>query len=304
MGRWVEAVRLGNSRGRPTSALAVAPGPAFSRYSAIMIRRLLGGLLLCLVIFGIVAKVRAVLPGAFPWPKPTPVDSRQHELTLSPSANDHRRRAPIDVPGAPPIPLDSLVRASARVRLGAEVQRHYLDSLFAGPDSFVRRWSIDAEPIALAIVPGGPQGYLPAMASEVRQALDSWSPAGVGLRFLEQRDTVGAAMVVRWTDSLEADRAGATDVTWDKAGRIRHVAIFLATRSPSTGRPFAPEVRRAIILHELGHALGLPHSTVRQDVMFPIATATDLTDRDRFSLRLLYELPTGWIGTTTQGVHR
>jgi hypothetical protein len=32
--------------------------------------------------------------------------------------------------------------------------------------------------------------------------------------------------------------------------------------------------------------------------MHPIATAPELTDRDRFSLRLLYELPTGWIGTT------
>jgi hypothetical protein len=31
--------------------------------------------------------------------------------------------------------------------------------------------------------------------------------------------------------------------------------------------------------------------------MFPVASAATLTDRDRFSLRLLYELPMGWIGT-------
>jgi hypothetical protein len=156
--------------------------------------------------------------------------------------------------------------------------------------------------ISIAIVPGGSEGFLPEMVSEVRSAFDVWSPAAAGLRFLEQADTAGAAMVVRWTDTLEADRAGATDVTWDKGGRIHRVTVFLATRSPSTGRPFAPDTRRAIVLHELGHALGLPHSSHPEDVMYPVATATALTDRDRFSLRLLYELPTGWIGTTARAV--
>ncbi len=35
--------------------------------------------------------------------------------------------------------------------------------------------------------------------------------------------------------------------------------------------------------------------------MYPIATALALSDRDRFSLRLLYELPTGYIGATRHG---
>jgi hypothetical protein len=269
-----------------------------------MLRRFLTVLLLLLVLLAVSGRVRRLLPrGAFRHRRATP-DSSVHELTLSPVQNDRRHRDPIDAPGGSVQPPDSLSRASARIRLGAEVERHYLDSLFTGPDSVVRRWPVAGEPIWLAIVPGGPAGFSPEMVSEVRQALDTWSPAAVGIRFLEQPDTEGAAMVVRWTDSLEADRAGATDVTWDKAGRIRHVAVFLATRSPSSGRPFAPEARRAIVLHELGHALGLPHSSIRRDVMFPIATATDLSDRDRFSLRLLYELPTGWIGTRSPGASR
>jgi hypothetical protein len=89
-------------------------------------------------------------------------------------------------------------------------------------------------------------------------------------------------------------------VTWDKAGRIRRVTVYLATRSPATGRPFSPESRRAIVLHELGHALGLPHSTASGDAMYPVASTNVPSDRDRFSLRLLYELPSGWIGTANR----
>jgi hypothetical protein len=265
-----------------------------------MIRRLLAGLLLLLLSFAVVAKVRDVLRPRAIEPSASVVDSVPRELTLNPAGGEHSRGPPIDWVAAPvPLP-DSSARAGARIRLGAEVERHYLDSLFRGPDSVVRHWPVGVEPIGVAIVPGGPPGFLPEMVSEVRQALDAWSPASAGLRFLEQDDTIGAAMVVRWTDTLEADRAGASDVTWDKAGRIRRVAVTLTTRSPSTGMPFAPESRRAIALHELGHALGLPHSGHLLDVMYPVATATTLTDRDRFSLRLLYELPTGWIGTRNQ----
>jgi hypothetical protein len=267
-----------------------------------MMRRLLAGLLLLLIALAVVAKVREVMQPGTGAARIGAVDSGPRDLTLAPAHGDHSRRPPIDWPAGPVSLPDSVARAGARIRLGAEAERHYLDSLFGGPDSVVRHWPVGSEAINVSIVPGGPAGFLPEMVSEVRQALDAWSPAAVGLRFLEQDDTTAAALVVRWSDTLEADRAGTTDVTWDKAGRIRRVAVYLTTRSPATGRAFAPETRRAIALHELGHALGLPHSGHLPDVMYPIATAIALTDRDRFSLRLLYELPTGWIGTRNREV--
>lgn len=265
-----------------------------------MLRRILAGLLMILVVLGVAAKLRVAwrIPEA---PPSVPARVAAPELTLTPGKTDRPHRLASEPLGAASVLPDSLTRAGARVRLGAEVQRHFLDSLFVGADSTVRRWPVGTEAIGLVIVPGGPPGFVEEMVSEVRQALDAWSPAAVGLRFLEQADTVDVRMIVRWSDTLESDRAGATDVTWDKSGRVHRVTVYLAVRSPSTGRPFAPEARRAIVLHELGHALGLPHSSHPEDVMYPIATATGLTDRDRFSLRLLYELPTGWIGTTGRG---
>jgi hypothetical protein len=265
-----------------------------------MLRRFLAGLLILLVSAAALDKLRAARRDGPIGSSSASAARAPRELTLSPGGSDRSHRLAADpLPGAVVLP-DSLTRAGARVRLGAEVARHYLDSLFVGSDSTVRRWPVGPDAIGLVIVPGGPAGFVPEMVSEVRQALDAWSPAAVGLRFLEQADTVGVQMTVRWSDTLEADRAGATDVTWDKSGRIHRVTVYLAVRSPSTGLPFTPEARRAIALHELGHALGLPHSSDMDDAMYPIATETTLSDRDRFSLRLLYELPTGWIGTMTR----
>lgn len=220
------------------------------------------------------------------------------DLTLSHAA-DGSRRPPLELPGL--LPLDSLTRAGVRTRLAAEADRHCLDSLFGETDSIVRHWPIGERVIKVAIVPGGSASFDPAMVAEVRWALDAWNPAAAGLRWFEVEDSTQADFVIRWVDALEADRAGVTDVTWDRGGRIRHAELQLVTRSPGTGRPLPPDSRKAVALHEVGHALGLPHSARPGDVMYPIATALALSDRDRFSLRLLYELPTGYIGATRHG---
>ncbi len=268
-----------------------------------MVPRLLSILLLVLLTLAVTAKVRDALSPPPATPPPSALEAAR-ELTLA-APGDRRSRLPLELPEAGP-QLDSLGRVGVRLRLRAEVERHYLDSLFGETDSILRHWPVGAttRAISFSIVPGTGSDFIPAMVSEVRAALSDWSPATAGLRFLEHEDTATAALLIRWTDTLESDRAGATDVTWDKAGRIRRVTVFLATHAPATGRPFAPESRRAIALHELGHALGLPHSADPGDVMYPVATATALSDRDRFSLRLLYELPTGWIGAATRDERR
>jgi hypothetical protein len=267
-----------------------------------MLPRLLSILLVLLLSLALTAKVRSVVRASrASAPVGVPAEAPR-ELTLAPASGERRSRLPLQLPAEAVPGLDSLTRVSVRLRLRAEVDRHYLDSLFGETDSILRHWPTGAttRAITVAIVPGTGPGFIPAMVSEVRGALTDWNPATAGLRFLEQEDTASAALLIRWTDTLEADRAGATDVTWDKAGRIRRVTVFLALRAPATGRSFLPEARRAIVLHELGHALGLPHSSNQGDVMYPVATATALSQRDRFSLRLLYELPTGWIGAASR----
>ena len=260
-----------------------------------MIRRLLAGILVVLVGLALFARLFSLRPGVS-----APGGSRlpdRPDLTLAPSRGERQTRAGMELPGDLAVPLDSLTRLTVRLRLTGEPDRHYLDSLISSADSIVRRWTSGQRSVQYAIVPGGAPGFLPEMTHEARWAIDTWSPASVGLNLIEVPDTTQAALVVRWADTLSGDRAGFTDITWDRAGRIRHAEVYLGTKSPNTGRPLVAEARRAVALHEIGHALGLPHSSDRDDVMYPIATSTQPSDRDKFSLRLLYQLPTGWIGS-------
>jgi predicted Zn-dependent protease len=45
--------------------------------------------------------------------------------------------------------------------------------------------------------------------------------------------------------------------------------------------------------HEMGHALGVPHSGSERDVMYPSNTATSLSAQDYRSMEALYDFEDG-----------
>jgi YD repeat-containing protein len=105
-------------------------------------------------------------------------------------------------------------------------------------------------------------------------------------------DTSRADIVVRWIDRFEFDRAGQTDLTWDQLGRVRRATLSLALRTNS-GVGLGENALLAVALHEVGHAIGLPHSADTTDVMFPSTRTTRLSTRDLRTATMLYQLPTG-----------
>jgi hypothetical protein len=188
---------------------------------------------------------------------------------------------------------DRLVRLATRERLSREASGTYLDSLIVSTDSVVRRWPDRwGKPIKLHIVESGVPGYLPRMAEHARDAFHRWENTGVGLTFQVVPDSANADVVIRWIDHFDFDRAGQTDLTWDQAGRVRRASISLALRT-HTGTPLPDAALLSVAVHEAGHALGLPHSSDTNDVMFPATRTGTLTDRDRRTIEVLYRLPPG-----------
>jgi predicted Zn-dependent protease len=161
-------------------------------------------------------------------------------------------------------------------------------------DSAFHRWPDEhgARPLRVGVVRADVPGFREEFVRNVAWAVARWNTVGLPVWLDDTPDTAGADIVVTWVGSLGGDRTGRTDLTWRRRGPIIHARIALATHTPD-GRAVLPPQMVALALHEIGHALGLGHSPVASDALYPRTSATDLSERDRRTARLLYSLPPG-----------
>lgn len=187
------------------------------------------------------------------------------------------------------------LRTRVRERIEVEAAGTYLAETVRDADSTVRRWPDERlrRPLQIAITRGAVDGFQDAFAGNVAWAIGRWNgviPIGLDAG----ADSASADIVVVWSRQLDSNRTGRTDLTWDRRGHIHHAVIVLATHS-TDGRLLDSRRMSALALHELGHAIGLNHSPDRGDALHPVAYSPELSERDRRTARVLYELPPGTI---------
>lgn len=134
-------------------------------------------------------------------------------------------------------------------------------------------------------------------------ALALQQAAAIGLRawngqpfqiMIDTRGDRSPHFAVRWTRSLGGRQIGVARTQWSSASGLRVVSIELTTRNPfDPSRLIDPQQVRLTAAHEMGHALGLPHSDSARDVMYPTNSATSLSAQDYRTMESLYGLPDG-----------
>ena len=191
--------------------------------------------------------------------------------------------------------LDSIARADAVRRIEVEGTGTYLPAMLAENDSALHRWADDraTHPLRVAVLRGdGVPGFRETFLANVAWAIGRWNGVGLPVWLEQSPDSVGADIVVTWADRLDSNRTGRSDLTWQRRGPLVRVRVTLATHLPD-GRQVQPSQMVSLALHELGHAIGLGHSSVRTDALYPETSATYLTTRDRRTATLLYAIPPG-----------
>lgn len=177
-------------------------------------------------------------------------------------------------------------------------------------EHFLLRWPSDRMPLRVHL-PDPPASLFPdpeAIEASVRDGILDWSDvAGPGIPSFRFVETEGDADIrIRWAERPSGNWyvaycAYQIDALQRRFG-VEHVLVTGRWRD---GHLADMHDVYAVVLHEMGHALGLiGHSPEPGDIMYASATITSstaLSERDRATLRALYAKP---IGTRIMGARR
>lgn len=215
-------------------------------------------------------------------------------LPLSSAVHPTHTRTNVASSGAVGGELTPEARAAVRRQLRERGQGTYIAEMLAERDSALARWhDLKGKPLSIWIQPTAdiPE-FSPGFAPSVRDAFLAWDELQLPVRFAFTPDSAVADVHVTFIDHFDEPISGRTKWARDDDWWIIGADIVLAVHHHN-GVPLDDESMKAMALHEIGHLLGLDHTTDSTSIMAPRVRVRDLSSADRATVRLLYTLPPG-----------
>ena len=173
-------------------------------------------------------------------------------------------------------------------------QGTYIGDILRERDSSLARWpDRHGVPLTVWIQPqSGVQDFGAGYVDAVHNAFQEWGAVHLPIRFTFVDDSADAEVHVNWIDHFNEPISGRTRWARDDDWVITDANIILAIHHHQ-GEQLDEEAMRAMALHEIGHLLGLDHTTDSLSIMAPKVRVRQLSDADRATVRLIYALPAG-----------
>jgi predicted Zn-dependent protease len=170
----------------------------------------------------------------------------------------------------------------------------YIHEMLAVRDSAIARWPDRVtRPLRVHVRDSEElESWNPDFMPAVRDAFDTWVQAGIPVRFTFVRDSTTADIHVRFVSSFPTGISGKTVWSRDGFHWLLSSDIQLAVTHPNGGSITPPQMR-AIALHEVGHLLGLDHTSDPDNIMSARIRVRELSEADRATVRLVYSVPAG-----------
>ncbi len=221
-------------------------------------------------------------------------------LPLSSSVRAPRARTSVASGGALGRPLSSASpareRAAIRRQLASRARGTYIGEMLAERDSALARWPDRSDvPLRVWVQPTSEiEGWSASYLGDVERAFRQWDELRLPVRFAFTRDSADADVHVTFVDHFEEEISGRTKWARDDSWWITDADIVLAVYHRE-GPILDDEAMHAMSLHEIGHLLGLDHTSDSTSIMAPKVRVRALSRADLATVRLLYTLPPGGV---------
>lgn len=171
----------------------------------------------------------------------------------------------------------------------------YFDNIAVVSDGRLTRFS----EMPIIVYAEKPDPYASNCLDALNYALKEWEEQSVGVvRFRQTSESDNANILISWVTKMEGfyneHPLGLAELHRTEKNNF-YVELQISLRDPTTAKPLSTEQFRSVLLHEIGHAIGLwGHSKDKNDIMYYAASVQHPTISDIMTLKLVYSYENGY----------